>query len=48
LITTISKTRILKPINEYDIIGRSICSNVVMDKIDEQLIDRFVSPKVDK
>lgn len=41
LITTISKTRILQPINEFDIIGRERCSNEVMDKIDGEILHRF-------
>jgi len=45
LVTTISKTRIIKPINEYDIIGNAICSNEVMDKIDIETINRFISKK---
>ena len=41
LITTISKTRILSPINEYDIIGRKKCSNEVLNLIDNDLKDKF-------
>lgn len=41
LITTISKTRIKNPVNEYDIIGKQICPNEVLDKIDAEIIDRF-------
>ncbi len=41
LITTISKTRILQPINEFDIIGREKCSNEIMDKIDNEILHRF-------
>ncbi len=41
LITTISKTRIFKPINEYDIIGKERCSTEIMDKIDKELIEKF-------
>lgn len=41
LITTISKTKIILPINEYDIIGRVRCSNEVMDKIDKEIVDKF-------
>ena len=41
LITTISKTRILKPINEYDFIGKEKCPKEVMDKIDKELIEKF-------
>lgn len=45
LITTISKTRILSPINEYDIIGRKKCSNEVLDLIDNELREKFTSKK---
>lgn len=41
LITTISKTRIFKPINEYDIVGKERCSEQVMNKIDKEIIDKF-------
>ena len=41
LITTISKSRILPPINEYDIIGREKCSSEIMNKIDKEITDRF-------
>lgn len=41
LITTISKSRILPPINEYDIIGRERCSKEVMDKIDNMILKQF-------
>ncbi len=41
LITTISKTRIFKPINEYDFVGKERCSKEVMDKIDKELIEKF-------
>ena len=41
LITTISKTRILSPINEYDIIGRKKCSDEVLDLIDKDIKDKF-------
>jgi len=41
LITTISKTRILSPINEYDIIGRKKCSNEVLNLIDDDIKDKF-------
>lgn len=39
--TTISKTRINNPVNEYDIIGKVICPNEVLDKIDNEIKDRF-------
>lgn len=42
LITTISKSRIFKPINEYDIIGRTKCSASVMEKIDLEIKDRIL------
>ncbi len=41
LITTISKTRIFKPINEYDIIGNAKCNKTIMDKLDNAIIERF-------
>lgn len=41
LITTISKTRIFQPINEYDIIGREKCSDEVMNKIDNEILQLF-------
>lgn len=43
LITTISKTRILSPINEYDIIGRKKCSKEVLDLIDNDIKDKFAN-----
>ena len=50
LITTISKTRIFKPINEYDIIGRAKCSSEVMDMIDKEILGKITkidSKKID-
>lgn len=41
LITTISKTRIFPPINEYDIIGKDRCSDDVMNMIDCEIKDKF-------
>lgn len=41
LITTISKERIFLPINEYDIIGRAKCPKEIMDRIDEEIKNRF-------
>ncbi len=41
LISTISKNRILPPINEYDIIGKERCPDKVMDIIDEEIKKRF-------
>lgn len=41
LITTISKTRIFPPINEYDIIGRAKCSTEVMEMIDKEVLDKI-------
>ena len=43
LITTISKTRILSPINEYDIIGRKKCSSDILTKIDNDIKDKFMN-----
>lgn len=48
LITTISKTRIFHPINEYDIIGREKCSKEVMDKIDKEILQRFTKNNLTK
>lgn len=48
LITTISKTRILKPINEYDIVGTARCENEIMDIIDNDIIDRITNKKANK
>lgn len=45
LITTVSKTRILPPINEFDIIGREKCSNEVLDKIDFEIMKKFTNNK---
>lgn len=42
LITTISKTRIFKPINEYDIIGRIKCSEEVMNIIDNEIKIKYL------
>ena len=41
LITTISKTRILSPINEYDIIGRKKCSSDILTLIDNDIKNKF-------
>ena len=41
LITTISKSKILKPINEYDIIGKTKCSPKIMDKMDNEIKNRY-------
>ena len=43
LITTISKTRIIKPINEYDTIGKARCSSDIMKKIDNEIINKFTT-----
>ena len=40
-ITTISKKRILKPINELDPIRSTKASNEIMDKIDKSIIELF-------
>lgn len=41
LITTVSKERIFLPINEYDIIGRVKCPTEIMNKLDEEIKERF-------
>lgn len=43
LITTISKERIFLPINEYDIIGRAKCPSNIMNMIDNEIKNRFIS-----
>lgn len=43
LITTISKTRLLNPINEYDIIGKTICPDEVLNTIDNEIIQKFTN-----
>lgn len=40
-IKVVSKARILKPINEYDIVGRQICSQELMAKLDNEVIKRY-------
>lgn len=40
-ITTISKYRIIKPLNQFDPIRTLKVSNEVMDKIDKAIIDLF-------
>lgn len=42
LITTVSKTRIFMPINEYDVIGKERCSDEIMDMIDKQVMENFI------
>lgn len=39
-VTTVSKLRILPPINEYDIVG-SKCSDEIMKKIDYEIVKRY-------
>lgn len=46
LITTISKARLLKPINEYDIIGKALCPDEVLDIIDKDIIQKLTNSKV--
>lgn len=41
LVTTISKTRILPPVNEYDIIGRAKCSKEVMEMLDKEILNKI-------
>lgn len=45
LITTISKTRISKPINEFDILGVERCSDEVMRKIDKA-VENYLIGKI--
>ena len=42
LITTISKERIFFPINEYDIIGNTKCSDETINKVNEEVKKYFV------
>lgn len=46
LITTISKTRLLKPINEYDIIGKALCPSEVLDIIDKDIIQKLTNSEI--
>ena len=43
LITSISKTKLLNPINEYDIIGKTMCSDEVLDIIDNDITQKFTN-----
>ena len=43
LITTISKTRIVSPINEYDIVGHKKCPKEILNLIDRAVNDRFTA-----
>lgn len=42
-IITISKTRIKKPLNEYDFINKAICDDIVMEKIDKEIIKYYTN-----
>lgn len=42
-ITTISKLRVLKPINKYDPIKNLIVSNELLDKIDDKITELFTA-----
>ena len=46
-ITTISKERLYNPINEYDIVGTSKCSDEILDKIDELIIENYTNYTID-
>lgn len=43
LITTISKDKILKPKNKYDIIGRSKCNSKTMKIISQEILKKFTN-----
>ena len=45
LITTISKDKILKPKNQYDIIGRAKCNAKTMNIISIEIIKKFTNIK---
>ena len=40
-ISTISKTRIVKPINKFDFINKARCSKEIMNKLDEKIIEYY-------
>ncbi len=40
-IITISKRRIMKPINEYDFINKTLCSEKIMKEIDKKIIEYY-------
>lgn len=42
-ITTISKSKIMKPKNEFDIIGRAKCGKQIMDLISNSIISTFTN-----
>ena len=43
LITTISKNKIVKPKNKYDIIGRAKCNSKTMKIISKEIINKFTN-----
>ena len=43
LITTISKSRLISPINEYDIVGKARCSDEVLNIIDNDIIQKLTN-----
>ena len=43
LITTISKFRLISPINEYDIVGKARCSDEVLNIIDNDIIQKLTN-----
>lgn len=42
-ITTINKSRIKNPINEYDFINKAICDNSVMTKLDLKILEHYTN-----
>lgn len=46
-ITTISKLRIVKPVNVLDPIRRLKVSNEVLDKIDKKIVELFTTIDID-
>ncbi len=47
LITTISKNKIIKPKNKYDIIGRAKCSSKTMKIISNEIIKKFTNVHIE-
>ena len=42
-LTTISKTRIVNPINEFDFINKAVCKDEIMKKIDKKIIEYYTN-----
>lgn len=45
-IITISKSRILNPINEFDFINKAICDSSIMEKIDKEIVKYYTDTKI--